>query len=281
MKKFILTMLMLVVGLITWAEIQIKDGQKVAFLGDSITYYGTAVPAGYCKLVESALKQQNLNVEMIFSGISGHKSNQMLARLDADVLAAKPDWMLLSCGVNDVWHGENGVPLPEYKQNITAIIDQAQAAGTKVIVLAATMIFEDAANDNNRKLDEYNAFLKQIAAEKQCIFVDLNTVMKQYIANAVANGRTAGTLLTIDGVHMNPLGNMMMATEILKNVGFDDAQLTAVQQLCQQIPDAWTINARTGITIQQYQKLDELAAKNGISVQEQLNRLIQQDIAEL
>lgn len=27
----------------------------------------------------------------------------MLARLDASVISKDPDWMLLSCGVNDVW----------------------------------------------------------------------------------------------------------------------------------------------------------------------------------
>ena len=47
------------------------------------------------------------------AGISGHKSDQMLARLDKDVLSKKPQWMTLSCGVNDVWHGPRGVPLDE------------------------------------------------------------------------------------------------------------------------------------------------------------------------
>jgi hypothetical protein len=28
----------------------------------------------------------------------------LLARLDAEVISKKPQWMTLSCGVNDVWH---------------------------------------------------------------------------------------------------------------------------------------------------------------------------------
>ncbi len=28
----------------------------------------------------------------------------MLARLDEAVISKKPQWMTLSCGVNDVWH---------------------------------------------------------------------------------------------------------------------------------------------------------------------------------
>src|SRR5258707_6468711 len=89
------------------------------------------------------------------AGISGHKSNQMLERLDRDVISKKPNWMTLSCGVNDVWHGANGVPLAEYKKNITQIVDKAQAAGTKVMILTATVIGEDLKNDNNKKLADY------------------------------------------------------------------------------------------------------------------------------
>ena len=53
-------------------------------------------------------------------------------------------WMTLSCGVNDVWHGERGVPLSAYKKNITEIVEKAQAAGIKVMILTATMIGEEA-----------------------------------------------------------------------------------------------------------------------------------------
>ena len=44
------------------------------------------------------------------------------ARLDRDVISKKPDWMTLSCGVNDVWHGKRGVNLEDYKKNIASII---------------------------------------------------------------------------------------------------------------------------------------------------------------
>ena len=108
-------------------KIAVKKGQKIAFLSDSITTAGKR-KGGYCQLVLSALKDQGVDTTPVFAGISGHKSNQMLARLEKDVLRHKPDWMTLSCGVNDVWHGKRGVDLPSYKKNITAIVDQAQTA---------------------------------------------------------------------------------------------------------------------------------------------------------
>jgi hypothetical protein len=48
----------------------------------------------------------------------------------------------------------------------------------------------------------------------------------------VRAARAAGNLqntLTGDGVHMNPQGNRMMATRILRTLGFDDAQLARAE----------------------------------------------------
>jgi lysophospholipase L1-like esterase len=78
----------------------------------------------------------------------------MLARVDKDVIKKKPQWMLLSCGVNDVWHGKRGVALPDYKKNITAIVDKAQKAGIKVVIMTASMIREDAKNQFNTTLKD-------------------------------------------------------------------------------------------------------------------------------
>ena len=64
----------------------------------------------------------------------------MIERVDRDILQHKPDWMTLSCGVNDVWHGKNGVKLEDYKKNMTAIVYKAQAAGVRVLILTSTMI---------------------------------------------------------------------------------------------------------------------------------------------
>ena len=62
--------------------------------------------------------------------------------------------MTLSCGVNDVWHGEKGIELEDYEKNITDIIDKAQAAGVKVVILTSTMIKEKQSTPQNQKLIE-------------------------------------------------------------------------------------------------------------------------------
>ncbi len=207
--------------------VAVKKGQKIAFMGDSITAAGRRKD-GYCELVIRTLNSRGLEVSAQFAGISGHKSNQMLARLEKDVLNHNPDWMTLSCGVNDVWHGARGVALEPYKQNITKIVDTAQAAGVKVMILTSTMIKEDQSNDLNQKLLPYNKFLKELAKEKDCLFADLNADMQAALKKFPADA-PKGKQLTGDGVHMNSLGNQMMAKGVLKAFGLSDKEIAAAE----------------------------------------------------
>jgi lysophospholipase L1-like esterase len=227
------------------AEIAVKNGDKIAFLGDSITAGGWGNPAGYVRLVVAGLAANGVNVEPIPAGISGHKSNQMLERLERDVLAKKPQWMTLSCGVNDVWHGKKGVPLDDaqaaagdfekrdgepdkgtYKANITAIIDRAQAAGAQPVILTATVIKEDLNGSENQKLAAYNAFLRDLAKEKKVRIADLNAAFQEKIKAASTPGKN---VLTGDGVHLNGEGNAVFARGILTALGCDAAQLAKAE----------------------------------------------------
>ncbi len=229
------------------AEIAVKNGEKIAFLGDSITQAGWGDPAGYVRLVISGLAANGVKAEPVPAGISGHKSNQMLARLDHDVLSKKVQWMTLSCGVNDVWHAANGVPLddadaaahpgeapkngePErgtFKKNMTAIVDQATAAGVKVVMLTATVIHEKLDNGENAKLAPYNDFLRGLAKEKKLPVADLNAMFQERIKAA---NDPAKKLLTKDGVHMNAEGNRVMALGVLQAFGLNDAELKKAQE---------------------------------------------------
>ena len=101
-------------------ELKIKDGETLAFLGDSITRNGWNNPYGYIRLIDAAFKAKGLNIKLIPSGIGGHKSTDMNKRMERDIIKKNPNWMTLSCGVNDVWHGKTGVPLEQYKIEVNA-----------------------------------------------------------------------------------------------------------------------------------------------------------------
>lgn len=221
------------------AEILVKSGDKIAFLGDSITQAGWSQPSGYVRLVMEGLKANGIQAEALPAGISGHKSDQMLARLEKDVLSKKPQWMTLSCGVNDAWHGANGVPLDEamaarekynatvsargtYKKNITDIIDRATAAGVRPVILTATVIKEELDGPLNQKVAPYNEFLRGLAKEKKIPLADLNAMFHEAIKAANKPGTN---VLTSDGVHMNVEGDQLMATGVLQAFGLNAKQI--------------------------------------------------------
>ncbi|WP_269523250.1 SGNH/GDSL hydrolase family protein [Coraliomargarita parva] len=256
--------------------IRIQSGQKLAFLGDSITQYGANNPSGYARLVKIGLMENGVNAEYVFAGISGHKSNQMLARLERDVLSKQPDWMTLSCGVNDVWHGERGVPLEDYKTNITEIVDRCEAAGVTVMILTATPI-KEVPNELNEKLAGYNAFLRELAAERDLPLVDLNAAFWKKL-NQPSGPRPEGLYLTGDGVHMNPLGDMLMAAEILKAFGLSEDQIAKGRTVWLQRPVR--LNVYANVTVADYIKLNAVAADES-SVGDMLTDAFSKDVEAL
>ena len=222
------------------AEIAVKSGEKIAFLGDSITAGGWGSPVGYVRLVMAGLAANGVQAEPVPAGIGGHKSNDMLARLERDVISKKPQWMTLSCGVNDVWHGKGGVPLDDaaaavegaydekvaergtYKKNIAEIVDRAQAAKIQVVLLTATVIHENLGSPENKKLAPFNDYLRDLAKDKKLRLADLNAIFQQRI---ISENKPEQKVLTVDGVHMNAEGDKLMATWVLMAFGLDSEQI--------------------------------------------------------
>ena len=128
------------------------------------------------------------------------------------------------------------------KKNIRAIIDRAQGAGIRVMVLTSTMIGEDPERELNRNLVPYNEFLREIAVEKKCLLADLSRDMHQAlerIPDVPGKARMFGepeydrrirNKLTTDGCHMNTLGNIMMAKGILRAFGLSEEKIAAAEK---------------------------------------------------
>lgn len=212
-----------------FGEIMVKDGDTLAFLGDSITQYGQQNPDGYVNLVVRGLAAEGVKVKPVKAGISGHKSDQMLARLNRDVLSKRPRWMTLSCGVNDVWHQDRGagVLLEDYKKNITKILDACAASNCTVIVLTATMFEKPkmAADPHNVKLAPYNEWLRAEAKRRGLPLADLNAAMWS------AHERDPKAKLTRDGVHMAAPGDRLMAHGVLTAMGVGEDRFAEIEKV--------------------------------------------------
>lgn len=191
----------------------VRPGQKIAFLGASITQFGWEQPGGFIRLIVDHLAQHGIPVTPIPSGVSGNTSREIRARLEQDVLRYQPDWVVIDAGRNDVWHGT--IPFDAYMDNMTAIVNQAQAAGVQVVLQTITPIGEDLDNDFNRQLAYSNHFVRYLARQKKCLVSDLSARFH----DALRAKQTSENLLTTDGVHLNDAGNQLLATGLLHTFG--------------------------------------------------------------
>lgn len=264
------------------AEVAVKNGETIAFLGDSITDMGNWKPGGYLHLVADGLRREGIEITVLPAGHGGDRSTQMLARVETDVIAKHPDWMLLSCGVNDVWHGARGVPLPEYERNIRELVRKVRAAGIKVMILTPTLIYEEFESEPNRRLQPYLAFLKQLAAEEGLLLADLNTLMREEIAQyPAAQRKLERNVLTGDGVHMNAVGNQMMAEGILRAFGVPAERVKLARAQWDQLPDSMFFTVRAYLSADEFRALREKANREGLSTQKLLDREVKKLVGEL
>ena len=146
----------------------------------------------------------------------------------------------------------------------------------KPVILTSTMIGEDQPNPNNQKLVAYNEFLRTFAKERKLPLADLNAQMQESVKKAKetkAPKPNSGNYLTSDGVHMAPQGDQMMAEGVLRALGLDDAQIAKAKAAWLEIPAAIKLqNSNKMVSLKEYNKLAEAAAKENLSVNEYLDR---------
>lgn len=211
----------------------LQAGQKLLFIGDSITDCGRARPHGeglfgalgngYVQLVDALLgaTKPQLSIRIINNGTGGNTVRDLKARWDEDVLALRPDWLSVMIGINDVWRQfdrarqiEIQVSLEEYETTLRELIAQARPTLQGLILMTPFYIEPLQADTLRARMDEYGAIVKQIAREHDAVFVDTQAAFNRVLEYAHS------TSLASDRVHPNAVGHMVIAKAWLDAVGF-------------------------------------------------------------
>ena len=104
--------------------------QKLLVWGDSLSAaYGIPIEKGWVNLMQDKLGEQ---VEIINGSISGETTQGGLTRLPNALIQHKPDFVILELGAND---GLRGIPPNVTKRNLKTMIELAQGAHAKVMLL--------------------------------------------------------------------------------------------------------------------------------------------------
>lgn len=220
-----LVSLVSLVGTAHAADVKLKKGDRIVFLGDSITQGGVG-PKGYVTMIKNELgeKHKDLEIEIIGAGISGNKVPDLQRRVDKDVIAKKPTLVFIYIGINDVWHGqdnpEKGTSPDKFEAGLKEVIGKIKEGGAQVVLCTPTVIGEKTggANKNDAKLDEYAGISRKIAKELDLPLCDLRQAFVDHLKANNADNKDKG-ILTGDTVHLNEAGNRLVADTMLKTVG--------------------------------------------------------------
>ncbi|RYY60861.1 MAG: G-D-S-L family lipolytic protein [Chitinophagaceae bacterium] len=200
-----------------------QNKKKVIFFGDSITQAGVQ-PGGYITRIDSMSRKEGKSDQFDFigAGIGGNKVYDLYLRLEKDVLDKKPDIVLIYVGVNDVWHKQSlgtGTDADKFQNFYQALIDKITAAGAKIILVTPAAIGEktDYTNQLDGDLNKYSGFIRDIAAKNNLPLVDLRKVFLEYNLKNNPSNKDRG-ILTSDMVHLNDMGNQLVAEQMWKAI---------------------------------------------------------------
>jgi lysophospholipase L1-like esterase len=205
---------------------EFKAGEKVVFIGDSITEDNRfqeedGLGTGYVRHIHDyfALCYPELYLQIVNKGISGNRVTDLQQRWEKDVIQEEPDWLSVSIGINDVWRQLDS---PELEQVSPAAFmdiyrellkETKENTNAKLIILEPTVIGEDENAEGNKLLKEYVAITRMLSKEFNAVHVPMHDRFIEYIR------QFPGNKLTTDGVHMNPLGRMLMTIVWMESLG--------------------------------------------------------------
>jgi lysophospholipase L1-like esterase len=178
---------------------------KAAFMGNSITRMWAAQHPDFFK-----------NNNYVGRGISGQTTPQMLSRFRADIVALKPQVVVINGGINDIATNSGPYDFEFTFGSIRSMAEIAHANGIKVVLTsvlpAAEIPWRREVTAVPEKVEQLNAAIKAYCTEKGFTYVD-------YYSQLLSRDGTKGMAgqYTTDGVHVTAAGYEVME-KIIKQV---------------------------------------------------------------
>ncbi|WP_085067368.1 SGNH/GDSL hydrolase family protein [Catenuloplanes japonicus] len=164
--------------------------------------------------------------ETVNAGINGHTTEDMLARLDRDVIQLHPDRVIMLIGTNDL-RGDVDPALS--RAHMSTILDRLAAeTEAKVAVMSLQPLGEQIGSEYNDRVRAYNAMLREEASAHGADYLPLfenlvpllgadapdfsfpilRTAFDRFLFGRTFNemSQSHGLRVTVDNVHLNERG---------------------------------------------------------------------------
>ena len=105
---------------------------------------------------------------------------QGLARLQAKVLAERPDLVLIGFGMND--HNKSGVAAPQFEANLKEMIGRIRRETEADVVLFSTFPPNPKWKYGSHHMEDYAAATERVAKEAGCAYPDVLGIWQKLAA---------------------------------------------------------------------------------------------------
>jgi acyl-CoA thioesterase-1 len=214
--------------------IDLRSGQTILFIGDSITDCGRRerdVPlgVGYVRMFSDLLsiRQPAQRIAVVNRGIGGHTIDDLRSRWADHVLAHRPDLLVMKIGINDVnrWLCNPDTCAKQSPEQFTAIAEHLATLTRRALpatrVLFASPFFASLESDptayRHRVLTALPAYVEALRATSGRHgfgFVDLHAAVQGLLAQGLDADAFAE-----DAVHPTPAGALFIAERIYEALG--------------------------------------------------------------
>jgi lysophospholipase L1-like esterase len=204
----------------TTKPVKVKDGDRILFLGDSLTWYGGRdepkkhVTKGYVRIVEETLQKKHKNIEVYWASTGGGTVQTLLSLLDKQVLPKKPTIVVIQIGCNDA-RGSGGKK--KFEAGLEELIDRLHKEKIQVIQCTCTSVGEkhDGTNSADKNLEAFAKVARKVAMRKKVPLNDLRVAFVEHWKKNNPDNKSSG-ILTYDGNHFNQAGMEFVAQHMLK-----------------------------------------------------------------
>lgn len=213
------------------AGLGLKDGDRIIFIGDSITHQ-----CQYTQYVEDFFytRYPKLHLHFRNAGVSGDRAADALNRFDDDIASFKPTVATILLGMNDGAYTDfNPELFKTYSDDMIKLLDKLDALKVRVFLMSPTMfdhqafeqmVAKDPTKGKNKKPDNYNAVLayfgkwgQEQARKRGYGFIDLFGPLNKL----TTEGRVKDPNFTLiaDAIHPAGDGQFVMAYSIIEAFG--------------------------------------------------------------
>ena len=207
-------------------EFWIRDGERMLFIGDSITDCGRrdrAAPLGdgYVSIFTelATARYPERNIEWINMGIGGNRTTHLTERWQTDVIDHRPDRLSIKIGINDLHsflrNDPDGVPPDRYRSIFDEILSSARGALGDIPIVLITPFYISTDLDHEfegavlRLIPSYIDVVQEMSAKYDTLLLDLHEVFQEQLRY-----RPPGTFCP-EPVHPNHSGHVVIASALM------------------------------------------------------------------